>query len=117
MVPASRISALSSGDFVGMVADDPDNKIELKLFHSEIQNDHEAIKKEMEAYQTIPNARQVSDDEISAAYEQIKQDVRDLIANELEPLLTRQRVIEAQREEVKTRTSAAAGGGLDYVKK
>jgi len=30
-VPPSRIAALSSGEFVGMVADNPDNKIELKV--------------------------------------------------------------------------------------
>src|SRR6201991_1659501 len=34
-VPPSTISSLSSGEFVGMVADDPDCKIELKAFHSE----------------------------------------------------------------------------------
>ena len=37
-VPSSKISALSSGEFVGMVADDPTNKIKLKVFHSEIVN-------------------------------------------------------------------------------
>jgi hypothetical protein len=35
-VPASKIASLSSGEFVGMVADDPDQKIDLKAFHSEI---------------------------------------------------------------------------------
>lgn len=43
-VPASKIAALSSGEFVGMVADTPDQKITLKAFHCEIQNDHEALK-------------------------------------------------------------------------
>lgn len=31
-IPPLKISSLSSGEFVGMVADDPDNKIELKSF-------------------------------------------------------------------------------------
>ena len=31
-IQPSKISSLSSGEFVGMVADDPDNKIELKTF-------------------------------------------------------------------------------------
>ncbi len=47
-IPASKISALSSGEFVGMVADDPDNKIDLKAFHCEILNDHEALRTEQE---------------------------------------------------------------------
>lgn len=111
-VPASRIASLSSGEFVGMVADDPDNKIDLKLFHSEIQNDHEAIKKDMDAYQQIPNARRVSEDEIMAVYEQIKQDVRDLVAAELEPLLERQKEIEAQRNEAKPENPTPPVEGL-----
>ena len=44
-VPASTISALSSGEFVGMVADTPDQKIALKAFHAEIINVHKALKK------------------------------------------------------------------------
>ena len=44
-IPASKISGLSSGEFVGMVADDPDQKIKLKTFNCEILNDHDALKK------------------------------------------------------------------------
>jgi len=36
VIPQSRISSLSSGEFVGMVADDPDQKIKVKAFHYEI---------------------------------------------------------------------------------
>lgn len=53
-VPASKISALSSGQFVGMVADDPQNKIGLKTFHNEILNDHRALKREADGYVEIP---------------------------------------------------------------
>ncbi len=45
-VPPSKIASLSSGEFVGTVADDPDCKIELKTFHCELLNDHDALKKE-----------------------------------------------------------------------
>jgi hypothetical protein len=45
-IPPSKISTLSSGEFVGMVADDPTEKIELKAFHCQILNDHEALKNE-----------------------------------------------------------------------
>jgi type IV secretory pathway TraG/TraD family ATPase VirD4 len=45
-VPASAVASLSSGEFVGMVADDPDNKIELKAFHSSIENDHGRLRNE-----------------------------------------------------------------------
>ncbi|HEY5327107.1 MAG TPA: conjugal transfer protein MobC [Mucilaginibacter sp.] len=78
-VPASKISGLSSGEFVGMVADDPDNKIDLKTFHSAIQNDHDAIKKEEEAYQQIPSVREVDQAEVLMNYHQIKEDIKVLV--------------------------------------
>ncbi|MFD2873243.1 conjugal transfer protein MobC [Mucilaginibacter ximonensis] len=53
-IPPSRIATLSSGEFVGAVADDPTEKIDLKTFHCEILNDHEALQKEVEAYVPIP---------------------------------------------------------------
>jgi len=52
-IPASKIAALSSGEFVGMVADDPDCKIELKSFHCEIQNNHQSLKLEQEGYKPL----------------------------------------------------------------
>lgn len=63
-IPPSKIASLSSGEFVGMVADDPDQKIALKVFHAEILNDHAALKKEEESYQQIPMVRKVSADEV-----------------------------------------------------
>lgn len=69
-IPASKISSLSSGEFVGMVADNPDSKIELKVFHSEIQNDHEAIRQEEADYQEIPKIRTIDSDVYSADVDQ-----------------------------------------------
>lgn len=83
-VPPSTISSLSSGQFVGMVADDPTEKIELKTFHNEIINDHDALKKEEEAYRPIPDVRQLSPGEVEDNYRQIKQEVREIIEREME---------------------------------
>lgn len=41
-VAPSKISTLSLGQFVGVVADNTTEGIKLKIFHSEIQNDHDA---------------------------------------------------------------------------
>jgi hypothetical protein len=79
-IPASRIASLSSGEFVGMVADDPDQKIDLKVFHSEILNDHEAIRREEGDYVEIPEVRKVSADEIQDNYFQIREDIQSIIA-------------------------------------
>lgn len=78
-IPASKIAGLSSGQFVGMVADDPNNKIELKTFHCEILNDHEAIKKEELLYQEIPLVRATSQNEIVMNYQKIKEDIKELV--------------------------------------
>ncbi|WP_295769307.1 conjugal transfer protein MobC [uncultured Mucilaginibacter sp.] len=78
-IPSSKIAGLSSGEFVGMVADDPTNKIELKTFHNEIQNDHAALKKEEEAYENIPDVRKVSLEEVHMNYQQIKMDIKNIL--------------------------------------
>lgn len=87
-VPPSRISALSSGEFVGMVADNPDCKIELKAFHCEIVNDHVALKKETDGYVPLPEVRKINGAIVERNYLQIKQDIRDIIELEMERLLS-----------------------------
>ncbi|GAA4429774.1 conjugal transfer protein MobC [Pontibacter saemangeumensis] len=86
-IPPSRISALSSGEFVGMVADNPDCKVELKAFHCEILNNHEALKKEQDSYEDIPVVRKLNNIMVQRNYFQIKQDVQDIIQSEMERLL------------------------------
>jgi phosphate starvation-inducible membrane PsiE len=78
-IPPSKIAALSSGEFVGMVADNPDQKIALKLFHAEIINDHKAIKKEEDSYQPIPLVRKVTASQIQDNYQGIKNDIQLII--------------------------------------
>jgi hypothetical protein len=86
-IPSSKISALSSGEFVGMVADNPDCRIELKTFHSEIINDHKAIGIEEENYKEIPPVRKLENVMIQRNYLQIKQDIQDIVHSEMERLL------------------------------
>jgi len=86
-IPPSTIATLSSGEFVGMVADDPDCKIELKSFHCEILNDHQALKKEQQNYKPIPVIRKVDDGMIQRNYLSIKQDVEDLVEAEMALLM------------------------------
>lgn len=86
-VPPSTISQLSSGQFVGIVADDPTQKIELKAFHSEIQNDHKALALEEKGYQPIPQVRKLNGEEVLENYRKIKAEVRQLIEEELERMM------------------------------
>jgi len=86
-VPPSKISGLSSGEFVGMVADDPDCKIDLKTFHCEILNDHDTLKKEQNGYKDIQVIRKLDNTMVQRNYLQIKQDVQDIIQSEMERLM------------------------------
>lgn len=85
-VPPSRIASLSSGEFVGMVADNPDEKIDLKAFHCNIINDHNALKEEEESYESIPVIRQVNQAMVQRNYLQIKQEVQDIVDAEIQRL-------------------------------
>lgn len=78
-IPASKIASLSSGQFVGMVADDPDQKIQLKIFHNEVVNDHDAIRSEEEGYRPIPPVREITQQEILDNYFGIKDEVRFIV--------------------------------------
>ncbi|MDR7131675.1 hypothetical protein J2X69_004039 [Algoriphagus sp. 4150] len=86
-VPPSTISSLSSGEVVGTVADNPDCKLTLKAFHSEIINDHRALKKEQENYVPIPEIRKLDNTIVQRNYLQIKQDIKDIILAEMDRLV------------------------------
>ena len=86
-LPPSRIATLSSGEFVGIFADEPASPIALKAFHCRIQNDHEALKAEEEDYKEIEAVRKISQEQVQQNYLQIKQDIREIINNEMQRLL------------------------------
>jgi len=83
-VPASKIASLSSGEFVGMTADNPDCRIDLKTFHSEILNDHKALQRETESYEDFPAVRNLENKMVNRNYEQIKKDIQDLAESEID---------------------------------
>ena len=94
-IPPARIANLSSGEFVGAVADDPKNKIRLKSFHSEIINDHEAIAKEIDGYQPIPQIREVSQKVVMDNFYCIKKDIKDLIESEIQKVQTHPEMVKS----------------------
>lgn len=85
-VPASKIAALSSGDFVGMVADNPDEKIELKAFHCSIVNDHAALKNEEDSYVPIPVIRTVDNKMVQRNYTQIREEIQEIVHAEIQKM-------------------------------
>ena len=53
LIPASKISNLTQGMFVGAVSDNFDERIDQKIFHAEIVVDSIKVSAEMKAYQPI----------------------------------------------------------------
>ena len=78
-IPPATIASLSSGDFVGVVADDPQCRITHKMFHASILNDHEAIAREEKAFLPIPTIREVDAWAIQENYHRIKSEVEHIL--------------------------------------
>ena len=91
LIPASKISNLTQGMFVGAVSDNFDERIEQKIFHAEIVVDTAKVSAEMKAYRPIPviaDFRDASGDDtmkasIDANYRQIKQEILSLVDSEI----------------------------------
>ncbi|REA63559.1 conjugal transfer protein TraG [Dyadobacter luteus] len=86
-LPASKINTLSSGEFIGLVSDNPDKKVDLKAFHCEILNEHNQIKKQEASYQEIPLIRNLDNAIVQRNFDQIRQDVQDIIDSEIADML------------------------------
>lgn len=96
-VPAAKIAGLSSGEFVGMVADNPDQKIRLKMFHAEIQNDHVGLAKEEIGYSPIPIIAEVTPEDVQENYLRIKKQVGNMIREQLSALIDPKPIIEKKK--------------------
>jgi hypothetical protein len=82
-IPQSKIAGLSSGEFVGMVADDPLQKIKLKTFHCEILNDHEQLQRENSLLKPLPVLKELNQKMINENYYEIKNEVANIIESEI----------------------------------
>ncbi|PZU14360.1 MAG: hypothetical protein DI622_13425 [Chryseobacterium sp.] len=92
LIPASKISTLTQGMFVGTISDNFDERIEQKIFHAEIVVENEKVAAETKAYQKIPQILSFVDErgtdnmkqEIERNYRQIKSDIMHIVTSELE---------------------------------
>ena len=95
LIPASKISNLSQGSFVGAVSDNFGEKIDQKIFHAEIIVDHARVSAEEKAYKRIPVINSFKDKEgndimleqIQRNYDQIKADAQAIINDEMERIM------------------------------
>ena len=92
LIPPSKISGLTQGMFVGSVSDNFTERIEQKIFHDEIVVDTDKVKREESHYQPIPiindfkdaNGNDCMKQAIQDNYNQIKEDVKQIVKDELE---------------------------------
>ncbi len=92
LIPASKISNLTQGMFVGAIADNFDERIEQKIFHAEIVVDNAKVAAETKAYQSIPvitdftdeNGENKMKEQIQLNYNRIKEETKQIVAEELQ---------------------------------
>ena len=92
LIPASKISNLTQGMFVGAVSDNFDERIEQKIFHAEIVVDSAKVSAEMKAYKKIPVIAEFTDSDgndilretIESNYRRVKQEIIALVESETE---------------------------------
>ena len=92
LIPASKISNLTQGMFVGAVSDNFDERIEQKIFHAEIVVDSAKVSAEMKAYKKIPVIAEFIDSDgndilretIESNYRRVKQEIIALVESETE---------------------------------
>ena len=92
LIPASKISNLTQGMFVGAVSDNFDERIEQKIFHAEIVVDVAKVSADAKAYQPIPIIAEFLNEDgsdslsetIEANYKYVKQEILSLVESEIE---------------------------------
>ena len=94
LIPASKISNLTQGMFVGAVSDNFDERIDQKIFHAEIIVDSAKVSVEMKAYRPIPVIADFTNEDgfenlketIEANYRRVKQEILSLVDSEIEQI-------------------------------
>ena len=91
LIPASKISNLTQGMFVGAVSDNFDERIDQKIFHAEIVVDSNKVSVEMKAYRPIPIIADFKNEDglnkqkesIEANYRKVKEEILSLVDSEI----------------------------------
>jgi hypothetical protein len=92
LIPASKISNLTQGMFVGAVSDNFDERIDQKIFHAEIVVDSAKVSAETKTYEPIPTIADFTNEDgsdnlkktIEANYRKVKQEILSLVNTEIQ---------------------------------
>ena len=91
LIPASKISNLTQGMFVGAVSDNFEERIDQKMFHAEIIVDSTKVSAEMKSYRSIPVIVEFTDEDgndilketIEGNYKRVKRESLDIVDKEM----------------------------------
>jgi len=94
LIPASKISNLTQGMFVGAVSDNFDERIDQKIFHAEIVVDSAKVSAETKTYEPIPTIADFTNEDgsdnlketIEANYHKVKEEILSLVDSEIIPI-------------------------------
>ena len=92
LIPASKISNLTQGMFVGAVSDNFDERISQKIFHAEIVVDSAKVSAETKTYEPIPTIADFTNEDgsdnlketIEVNYRKVKQEILSLVETEIQ---------------------------------
>ena len=92
LIPASKISNLTQGMFVGAVSDNFDERIDQKIFHAEIVVDSAKVSAETKTYEPIPTIADFTNEDgsdnlketIEASYRKVRQEILSLVESEID---------------------------------
>jgi hypothetical protein len=82
-LPASRISMLSAGEFVGIVADEPQTPIHRKAFAARLYRDRSLDS----TYRQLPIIQEVTPQMVKAQACQVRKDIEELLNTEMQRMM------------------------------
>jgi type IV secretory pathway TraG/TraD family ATPase VirD4 len=86
-ISPATVATLSSGEFLGIVADDPGQEIKLKAFHAKVVNDREALERERAKWVELPVVREVDMEAVHKNFHRVKEEVQEIVRVEMERVL------------------------------
>jgi hypothetical protein len=76
VVTPATVAGLSSGEFLGMVADDPGERLEMKAFHGRLEREEEEVDLLLDG---LPVIHEVDAGKILASFRKVKEDIAGLV--------------------------------------
>ena len=85
-IPQSTIASLSAGEVVGVMADNPNQRIPQKMIHAQIRHNLNALEKEEAKYKPLPE-KLVNERVIRETFLQVKREAKAIVEDEVDRIV------------------------------